>query len=392
MQVIAGRARQAQPVQARRHTGGRHVDLAPAGEISAGQRFAIGLNCRRRAVCNDAATMFAGAQSHVDHVIGGANRFLIVLDHEHRVAEVAQMPQGRNQAIVVALVQADRRLVEHVHDAGQAGADLRGEANALRLAPRQCVGRALERQVVQADIIEEFQAHADFTHDALADIAFGTDQLELREITLRRAQRQPLQLVDRAPLFAVTDEHKAGRALQAGAIARRAGAHAAIFGELFLDRGRIGLAPAPPHDRQDAFKGVPAHDPAAALAVVGKRDLLVARSVQYPIPELRRQLLPRRLQIDLGMFGERNEQLEVVIVARVPAANRACGERHFRVRDHPPLIEEFDRAQSVAALAGADRIVEREQARLQFSERVAADGTGESIGEHRFDAVVRVEQ
>jgi hypothetical protein len=44
------------------------------------------------------------------------DRVLVVLDHDHGVAEVAQA-QGAEQAFVVALVQADRGFVEHVHHA-----------------------------------------------------------------------------------------------------------------------------------------------------------------------------------------------------------------------------------------------------------------------------------
>ena len=48
----------------------------------------------------------------------------------------------REQAPVVALVQADRGLIQDVHDAGEPGADLAGEADALRLrrprASRRC--------------------------------------------------------------------------------------------------------------------------------------------------------------------------------------------------------------------------------------------------------------
>jgi len=58
----------------------------------------------------------------------------IVLDHDHRVADVAQMLEGGEQLAVVALVQSDRRLVEHVDHARQLAADLAGEADALPLA------------------------------------------------------------------------------------------------------------------------------------------------------------------------------------------------------------------------------------------------------------------
>jgi hypothetical protein len=65
------------------------------------------------------------------------DRVLVVLDDDHRVAEVAQVAQRVEQAGIVALVQADGRLVQHVEHAGEARADLRGEPDALALAARQ---------------------------------------------------------------------------------------------------------------------------------------------------------------------------------------------------------------------------------------------------------------
>jgi hypothetical protein len=58
---------------------------------------------------------------------------------------ITVLPRSRRgeraeQARVVALVQADRGLVEHVHHADQAGADLAGQADALRLAAGQRIG------------------------------------------------------------------------------------------------------------------------------------------------------------------------------------------------------------------------------------------------------------
>src|SRR5215510_13664921 len=46
------------------------------------------------------------------------DRLFVVLDDDHGVAEVAQAHEGVDEALVVALVQADRRLVEHVEHAG----------------------------------------------------------------------------------------------------------------------------------------------------------------------------------------------------------------------------------------------------------------------------------
>ena len=109
------------------------------------------------------------------------DRVFVVLDDDHAVAEVAQMLERRQQAVVVALVQADRRLVEHVHDAGQARADLRGEADPLRFAAGERLGGAVERQIVQADVVEELQPVDDFLDDLVGDrlpLAFELEAAE----------------------------------------------------------------------------------------------------------------------------------------------------------------------------------------------------------------------
>ncbi len=84
--------------------------------------------------------MHAGAGADIDHIIGGEHGILVMLDHDHGVAEVAQPPERAEQALIVALVQADGGLVQHIEHAGQAGADLAGEADALALAAGQRAG------------------------------------------------------------------------------------------------------------------------------------------------------------------------------------------------------------------------------------------------------------
>ncbi len=65
------------------------------------------------------AAVDAGAGPDVEHVVGGADGVLVVLDDDDGVAEVAQPLEGFEQARVVALVQADRGFVQHVEHAGQ---------------------------------------------------------------------------------------------------------------------------------------------------------------------------------------------------------------------------------------------------------------------------------
>ena len=121
--------------------------------------------------------MHAGAGADVDDVIGHADRIFVVLDDDHRVAEIAQARQRAEQAFVVALMQADRRFVEHVHHADEAGADLAGETDALRFAAGQRIGLAIERQIIEADVDEEAQALADFLDDLRRDLAAPAGEL-----------------------------------------------------------------------------------------------------------------------------------------------------------------------------------------------------------------------
>ena len=95
------------------------------------------ITSRRRALRDDLAAVLARAGAHVDEPVGAAHHLLVVLDDEHGVAEVAQALERPDQAAVVALVEADRGLVEDVEDADQLRADLRREPEPLRLAARE---------------------------------------------------------------------------------------------------------------------------------------------------------------------------------------------------------------------------------------------------------------
>ena len=113
------------------------LDRQFAGEVFAGQRVRIAHDVRGRAVRDDVPAMHAGAGADVEHVVGEANGVLVMLDHDHGIAEVAQPLQRFQQPRIVALVQADRGLVQHIEHACEPRADLRSEANALALAARQ---------------------------------------------------------------------------------------------------------------------------------------------------------------------------------------------------------------------------------------------------------------
>ena len=77
--------------------------------------------------------------------------------------------QRGEQPVVVALVQADARLVQNVKHADQPRADLRGQPDALRLAAAQRAALAVEREITEADIFQKAEPRADFLDDFVRD-------------------------------------------------------------------------------------------------------------------------------------------------------------------------------------------------------------------------------
>src|SRR3546814_2138442 len=113
--------------------------------------------------------MDARAGAHIDDIVGVADRILVMLDDDDGVAEVAEALQGREQPVVVALVEADARFVEDVEHTRQAAANLAGEADALALAAAQRAAGAVEVEIIEPDIVEEAEPLVDLFQDRLRE-------------------------------------------------------------------------------------------------------------------------------------------------------------------------------------------------------------------------------
>ena len=83
---------------------------------------------------------------------------------------IAQALERFEQAVVVALVEADGGLVEDVEHARQARADLAGEADALALAAGQRAAGAVEVEIIEPDIVEEAEPLVDLLEDRAGDL------------------------------------------------------------------------------------------------------------------------------------------------------------------------------------------------------------------------------
>ena len=157
----------------------RDLDLALAGQVLACERRRIRLDLLRRPLRDHMPAVLAGPRPEVDEVVGRAHRALVVLDHDHRVAEIAESLERLDQLRVVPLVQPDRGLVEDVENADQARADLRREPDPLRLAAGQRAGRASQVQVADADVVEEGESLGDLADEQPRDRPLRVGHLEL---------------------------------------------------------------------------------------------------------------------------------------------------------------------------------------------------------------------
>ena len=104
----------------------------------------VGGDLLGRALGHHSAAVPARARPQVHQPIGPPHDRLVVLDHHHRVAADCKLAQRVDQPLVVAGVQADRRLVEHVADADQSRAQPGGQPHALQLAAAEGAGGPVE--------------------------------------------------------------------------------------------------------------------------------------------------------------------------------------------------------------------------------------------------------
>lgn len=132
---------------------------------------------------DDFAATAACAGSQVEDSVGAAHGLLVVLDDDERVSFFGQRLEGVKEAFVVARMEADGRLVQHIKDAAQVGAKLGGEADALGLTAGKGLRAAVEGKVVESDLGKKFQALADFGDHIAGHL--GGRALEIQRVAER---------------------------------------------------------------------------------------------------------------------------------------------------------------------------------------------------------------
>jgi hypothetical protein len=169
------------------------------------------------------AAVFACPRAKVDHPVGAFDHPRVVFDHHHRRPLIAQPFEHSDEARVVLGMEPDRRLIEDVGDTGQLHPQLRREADPLRFATGEGWRGAVEREVADADVVEQLQPRAQPGKE------LGYDRRRRRRPPMRFLGVEPRRhFGDRHPFerFPTESRHRyrARRRVQAAAVARRAGA------------------------------------------------------------------------------------------------------------------------------------------------------------------------
>ena len=112
----------------------------------------------RRTCRDDLTAVNTCTGSDIDDIIGRLHSFLVVLDDDKAVACVTQTPQGCDKFGVIALMQANTRLVEDIQHAHKRRAYLRGKAYALCLTARQSTCLTRERKVFKSDALQKSES------------------------------------------------------------------------------------------------------------------------------------------------------------------------------------------------------------------------------------------
>ncbi|CAM5197758.1 hypothetical protein CDEN61S_01756 [Castellaniella denitrificans] len=378
LQIVGAGALQQQARGAFLHRqGARRLDAHPAAEVAAGQRVGRG-QLGRRAVEDDVPAALARPGADVEDAVGGDHDLRIVLHHDQGVAVVAQPVHDLDDAVDVARVQADGRLVQHEQRVHQGRAQRGGQVDALDLAAREGAALPVQRQVAQADVAQEAQAGADFVQqlgqgvvqrtaqfDAVEPVAHPLDG-QAHEVVqaqagqgrqlLRRPARVRRQEAGRAGdrVAGLPQAPQRGVGLEPRALAMRARRVAAVLGQ---QHAHVHLVGARFQPVEEALRAVP-------LVLPGGRPALpVGRAADHPAALLVRQVAPGHVQAHARPGGVAfHLDLAFLVAGGLPGLDRSAAQAAGLVRHDQAVVDAHHPAEAPAMLAGAQRGIEGEGA------------------------------
>ena len=358
----------------------------------------------------------AGAGAEVDEVIRLAHRILVVLDHDHGIPDVTQMAERIEQAIIVALVQADAGFIKNVEDADEARADLRGEPDALRFTAAERAALAVQREIAQPDIVEKTQARTNLLQRFRRDLRLHLRQSKTGEKDIRLVHGQRAEIHDgeagdlqtriadcglRNSYSRFHIPHSAFRiqsdrqhlGLEPLAVARVAVSRIHERLEPVAREFTLALRVEPLQVRHHALErplGY-AHLPRAPEIEI---NLLLAGAMQKFLPKILRQILERRLQAHAVVRGHAAQQTLVIndhpLAAAPPGQHRAAVEALRVIRHDERFVEDHLLSETVADGAGSGGRIEGKMLRRQRLETLPRARTVAAIRVQRLGPLAGV--
>ena len=286
-----------------------------------------------------------------------------MLDHDDSVAPVAQTLERSYKALVVARMQAYRRLVQDIQHAGKSAADLCRETDPLHLAARKRRGGSVEREIVETDIEQESQPADNLLHDLVHPRKARRRFKKGKRVTYRHGHHLDDGLA--------SDGGRARLGTQTRAFA--VGTRLEVLVGLPLLAGLVvlGLLKTTLQCREHSLE--------RTILPAPRQDEVVLEAVHEVVAEFRRQLLVGCLKIDAILLRYLLQKRVVVhygVVACPAPGMDALPERQRPVRHDKLFVEIVQLPKPRTSRTSAERRVEGERPRLQFVERYAAVDAG----------------
>ena len=150
-QIMSRAAFQFKPLTTAWPTHLRNVEFRATGEI-VGSGSRLFQKISRFSNVDDLAAVFACTRTEIDQIIGFQHDVPVVLYHQYRIANIAQVFERAYEPVIVALVKPDARLIQNISDARELRTDLSSEADALAFTAGERAGWTVERQVIKTNL------------------------------------------------------------------------------------------------------------------------------------------------------------------------------------------------------------------------------------------------
>ena len=231
-----------------------------------------------------------------------------MFDDKDGVFEVAEVFQGSDELVIVALVKADGRLIEDVEDALETRADLGGKADALGFAAGKGVGGAAKLEIAKADVFHKLDAFADFFDNRLGNHGFAFGELEVVFQNFKSGVDVEITHVDDVKTM---DSNSEDGGLETGAVTGLAlfDAHETL--NIFPNKLGIGLLMAAFEGRDDAFVGRLISCAVAPFAVAADLDFVFffAGAVEENLDSFLGKLANRDMDREIMAFANSGQAL-----------------------------------------------------------------------------------